>query len=106
MCDLQLRISILLCQNSVSGVLRLYGKPIESRFHPYACEGQWVNITFLNLCFYRDAGELGLAIHVRPPTSDDHNFFVRTSFLVFLDSMEIPLSHDSNHMLVKDNGRT
>ena len=63
-----------------------------------------MNITFLNLCFYKDAGELGLAIHVRPPASDDHNFFVRTSFRVFLDSMEIPLSHDSSPMPVKDSG--
>ena len=38
------------------------------------------------------AGRLGLAIHVRPLTSDDHNFFVRAPFRVFLDSMESPVS--------------
>ena len=53
MCDLQLRTAILLCPNSVSGVLGLYGKPIESRFQPYACEGQWVNITFLKSMFFQ-----------------------------------------------------
>ena len=34
--------SQLLRPNSVLGVLRLYGKPIESRFHPYAHGGQWI----------------------------------------------------------------
>ena len=34
-----------------------------------------------------------------PPTSDDHNFFVQTPFRVFLDSMEIPWSEDSIHLL-------
>ena len=27
--------------NSDLGVLGLYGKPIESRFHPYSCGGHW-----------------------------------------------------------------
>ena len=31
--------SKLLRPNSVLGVLRLYGKPIESKFQPYACVG-------------------------------------------------------------------
>ena len=46
----------------------------------------------------------GLVIHVRPPTSDGHNFFVRTPFRVLLDSMEIPLSQNSNHVSVEDIG--
>ena len=46
---------------------------------------------------------LGLAIHVRPPTLDGHNFFVRTPFQVFLDYMEIPLSQDSIHMTLEDS---
>ena len=32
------------------------------------------------------------------PTSDDHNFLVRSSFQVFLDSMESSLSLESDHM--------
>ena len=38
-----------------------------------------------------------------PPTSDSHNFFVRTPFRVFLDSMESSLSQDSSHMPMVDN---
>ena len=38
-----------------------------------------------------------------PPTSDDHNFFFRTLFHVFLDSMERPLSHDYSHGPVEDS---
>ena len=34
-------------------------------------------------------------VHGKPPTSDGHNFFVRTPFWMFLDSMEIPLSIES-----------
>ena len=49
------------------------------------------------------AGRLGLTIHVRPPTSDDHNFFVQTSFWVFLDSMKSPLSQYSIHIPVEDS---
>ena len=37
-------------------------------------------------------------IHEKPPTSDGHNIFVRTSFWMFLDSMEIPLSLESIHI--------
>ena len=32
------------------------------------------------------------------PTSDDHNFLVRSPFQVFLDSMEISLSLESDHI--------
>ena len=49
------------------------------------------------------AGRLGLAIHVWPPTSDGHKFFVRTLFWVFLDFMEIPLSQYSIHMPLEDS---
>ena len=38
-----------------------------------------------------------------PPTSDDHNFFIRTPFQVFLNSMEIPLNQDSIHVPVEDS---
>ena len=34
------------------------------------------------------------------PTSDDHNFLVRSPFQVFLDSMESSLSLESDHMPV------
>ena len=40
-----------------------------------------------------------LVIHVRPPTSEGHNFFVQTPIQVFLDSMESSLSQDSIHIL-------
>ena len=43
--------------------------------------------------------QLGLIIHVRPPTSDSHNFFVRTLFQALLDSMESSLSQNSSHVL-------
>ena len=33
------------------------------------------------------------------PTSDDHNFLVRSPFCVFLDSMEISLSLESKNIL-------
>ena len=36
--------------------------------------------------------------YVRPPTLEGHNFFIRTRFWVFLDSMEIPLSQESINM--------
>ena len=39
-----------------------------------------------------------------PPTSDDHIFGVRTSFRVFLDSMESLLSQDSFHVTVEGSG--
>ena len=35
-------------------------------------------------------------------TSDEHKFFVRTPFEVFLDSMESPLSQESRFMPVED----
>ena len=38
----------------------------------------------------------------KPPTSNDHNFFIQTLFQVFLDSMESPLSQDSNNIPVED----
>ena len=34
----------------------------------------------------------------RLPTSDCHNFLIRAPFLVFLDSMESPLSLESIHI--------
>ena len=37
-------------------------------------------------------------VNGKPPTSDGHNFFVRTSFWMLLDSMERPLSLESIHM--------
>ena len=36
-----------------------------------------------------------------PPTLEGHNFFARTPFRVFMDSMESPLSQDSSHVHVK-----
>ena len=42
--------------------------------------------------------------HVRPLTSEGHNFFVRTPFWVFLDSMETPLSQDSIRMPLEGIG--
>ena len=38
--------------------------------------------------------------YVRPPTSEGHNFFDRTLFWVFLDSMESPLCQDSRNKLL------
>ena len=37
------------------------------------------------------ASRVRLDTYVRPPTSEGHNFFVRTPFQVFLNSMESPL---------------
>ena len=48
------------------------------------------------------AGRVGLDTHVRPQTLEGHNFFVRTPFWVFLDSMESPLSKDFSHVHVED----
>ena len=45
-----------------------------------------------------------LATHVRPPTLEGHNFFVRTPFRVFLDSMESPLSQDFIYMTMEAVG--
>ena len=44
------------------------------------------------------ASRVRLVIRVRPPTSEVHNFFVRTPIRVFLDSMKIPLSQESIHI--------
>ena len=41
-------------------------------------------------------------VHGKPPTSDGHNFFVRTSFWNFLDSMERTLSLESNNLYLDD----
>ena len=38
------------------------------------------------------------------PTSEGHNFFVRTLFRVFLDFMEIPLSQNSSRMPLEGSG--
>ena len=43
-------------------------------------------------------------IHGKPPTSDGHNFFVRTPFWMFLDSMEIQLSLESIHIYLDNIG--
>ena len=43
-----------------------------------------------------------VTIHRKPSTLDDHNFFVRTSFL--LDSMESPLSPKSIHIYLDEIG--
>ena len=38
---------------------------------------------------------LVVTVHRKPSTLDGHNFFVRTLFWMFLDSMEITLSLES-----------
>ena len=43
----------------------------------------------------RKAARVRLLSHVRPPTSEGHNFFVRIPIQVFLDSMESSLSQYS-----------
>ena len=57
---------------------------------------------FFQSCWTTRVGLLGPTIHVRPPTSDDTNFFVRTPFWVFLDSMDSPLSQEYIHVPVED----
>ena len=47
---------------------------------------------------------LRLLSHVRPPTSEGHNFFVRIPIRVFLESMERPLSQDSIQMTLEGIG--
>ena len=47
-------------------------------------------------------GQLVCVDYLRPLTSEGHNSFVRTPILLFLDSMEIPLSHKSIHMPEED----
>ena len=39
-----------------------------------------------------------VTVHVKPPTLDDHNIFVRTPICTFLDSMERSLSLKSIHI--------
>ena len=41
---------------------------------------------------------LVVTVHGKPPTSDGHNFFVRTPFRMFLDSIKIHLSLESIHI--------
>ena len=48
------------------------------------------------------SGQLVWVDYARPPTSKGHISFVRTLILVFLDSMEIPLSQEHIHMLEGD----
>ena len=50
------------------------------------------------------ASRVRLVVHVRPPTSEDHNFFVRILVRVFLDSMKRSLSQDSIYILVEGIG--
>ena len=45
-----------------------------------------------------------LLSHVRPSTSEGHNFFVRIPIRVFLDSIEIPLSQVSTWMSLEGGG--
>ena len=40
----------------------------------------------------------------KPPTSDNYNFFVRTPFWMFFDSMESPLSLESINIYLDDIG--
>ena len=47
-------------------------------------------------------GQLGWVDYVGPPISKGHNFFVRTPFRVFLDSMESQLSQEYIHMPDED----
>ena len=54
--------------------------------------------------YSKAAERLGLAIQVWPLTSDDHNFFFQAQFLVFLESLESPLSLDSRHIPFEDSG--
>ena len=50
----------------------------------------------------RPCWSLVATIHGKPPNSNGHNFFVRTSFLMFLDSMERHLSLESINMYLDD----
>ena len=50
------------------------------------------------------AGYALVTVHVKPPTSDGHNFFVRTPFWMFLDSMESYLSLESIHIYLDNIG--
>ena len=50
-------------------------------------------------CWFRAS----VTVHTRPLTSDDHNFLIRAPFGVFLDSMEISWSLESDHILFNGN---
>ena len=50
------------------------------------------------------AGSARVTVHGKPPTSDGHNFFIRTPFQMFLDSMESPLSLQSIHIYIDEIG--
>ena len=52
----------------------------------------------------RSAVRVRLPSHVCPPTSEVHNFVVRTLFRVLLDSMERSLSQDSTSMPMEGIG--
>ena len=41
---------------------------------------------------------LGLGNELSNATSDDHNFLIQSPFCLLLDSMEISMSIESNHM--------
>ena len=62
-------------------------------------EHKLLKFMFFQGCWPVRAGWLRLTIHARPPTLDGHNFFVRSLFRVFLDSMESPLSEYSSNMM-------
>ena len=52
------------------------------------------------------ASRVRLVIHVRPPTSEGHNFFIRTQIRVFLESMESTLSQESIHIYLDKNWKS
>ena len=63
------------------------------------------HIRSINKKYSRPYWLLVATVHGKPPTSDGYNFFVRTPFWMFLDSMEIPLSIESIHIYL-DNIET
>ena len=69
-------------------------------------EGNWYPQPFLKLVFVPSVqvGHRGHFLFCLPPTLDDHIFRVRTPLGVFLDSMEIPLSQYSFHVIVEGIG--
>ena len=66
----------------------------------------WLNISELIWCSKKTKDSRYLSVlHVscrsyEAPTSDDHNFLVRSPFQVFLDSMESSLSLEFDHIPV------
>ena len=46
------------------------------------------------------AGFVGVTVHGKPPNSDGHNFFVRTLFWMFLDSMGSTLRLEFIHLYI------